>query len=87
MGEDGLMSAADETTESSETTKSPESPEASVSTPPADDVRDKFKQALARKRGQQADAVTDAEGRGTSKIHDAHGPAGGNRMFRRKAGG
>lgn len=50
------------------------------------DPKDKFRQALERKRGQQAERSAAAEARGDSKIHGAHGAAGGKRTFRRKSG-
>ena len=51
-----------------------------------DDVKAKFREALDRKRGHQADAHA-AGGPGSAKIHEAHGPVGGKRQFRRKSGG
>jgi len=50
-----------------------------------DDVKDKFREALERKRGQQADQHAE-ELRDPSKIHGAHGAAGVKRTFRRKSG-
>ncbi|MEH0416238.1 DUF5302 domain-containing protein [Streptomyces sp. B21-083] len=52
-----------------------------------DDLKRKFREALARKRGQQADAVDGAANSDRSKIHGAHGPAASQRSFRRKSGG
>ncbi|MFF4257835.1 DUF5302 domain-containing protein [Streptomyces sp. NPDC001663] len=48
------------------------------------DLKRKFREALARKRGEQTEgaAHTDA-----SKIRGAHGPAASQRTFRRKSGG
>lgn len=51
------------------------------------DLKRKFREALARKRGTQADAADLAANTGTSKIHGAHGPAASQRSFRRKSGG
>jgi hypothetical protein len=52
-----------------------------------DVVKDKFRQALERKRtGQAAREAGDAGG-DTTKIHGEHGAAGGKRTFRRKSGG
>ncbi|GGR76484.1 hypothetical protein GCM10010269_14590 [Streptomyces humidus] len=51
------------------------------------DLKRKFREALARKRGVQADAADVAANTGTSKIHGAHGPAASQRSFRRKSGG
>jgi Family of unknown function (DUF5302) len=53
----------------------------------SDDVKDKYREALERKRGQQAERHADAEDRGDSKIHGEHGAAGVKRTFRRKSGG
>ena len=54
------------------------------SAPGAGDAKDKFREALERKRGQQA--ARRAEGHGDSKIHGTHAAAGGKRTFRRKSG-
>ncbi|MER6788443.1 DUF5302 domain-containing protein [Streptomyces sp. NPDC000658] len=51
------------------------------------DLKRKFREALARKRGVQADAGDTAANAGPSKIHGAHGPAASQRSFRRKSGG
>lgn len=50
------------------------------------EIKDKFREALARKNAQHADGVGSAGGPG-SKIHEAHGKAGAKRQFRRKSGG
>jgi hypothetical protein len=64
----------------------PETPQES-SQPPSDidDVKQKFRAALDRKRAAQNDHQS-AGGRGGDKISGAHGPAGGRRSFRRKSG-
>jgi hypothetical protein len=49
-----------------------------------DAAKDKFREALERKRGQQAARAADTHGE--SKIHGEHGAAGGKRTFRRKSG-
>ncbi|MFG2576934.1 DUF5302 domain-containing protein [Streptomyces sp. NPDC048481] len=51
------------------------------------DMKRKFREALARKRGAQAEAGDAAANASTSKIHGAHGPAASQRSFRRKSGG
>lgn len=51
------------------------------------DLKRKFRESLARKRGQQADAAALAANSDASKIRGAHGPATGQRTFRRKSGG
>ncbi|MEW2523023.1 DUF5302 domain-containing protein [Actinacidiphila alni] len=53
--------------------------------PDEDEVKRKFREALARKQGARKGAG--AGGTGQSKIHGAHGKAGGQREFRRKSGG
>ncbi|MFG2794852.1 DUF5302 domain-containing protein [Streptomyces sp. NPDC048419] len=51
------------------------------------DLKRKFREALARKRGVQADAAESAGNPEASKIRNAHGPAASQRSFRRKSGG
>jgi hypothetical protein len=53
----------------------------------SDDAKARFREALERKRGQQAARAADGTGQGDSKIHGEHGAAGGKRTFRRKSGG
>ena len=48
------------------------------------EAKDKFREALERKRGKRH--PHEAATAGDSKIHDAHGAAGGKRTFRRKSG-
>lgn len=50
-----------------------------------DSSKDLFKEALEKKRAQQHKAGAAAGN--DSKIHAAHGAAGGKRTFRRKSGG
>jgi hypothetical protein len=50
-----------------------------------EDVKAKFRAALARKQGVRADGSGGGPG-GDSKIHGAHAAAGGKRTFRRKSG-
>jgi len=52
---------------------------------PGDDVKRKFREALDRKHAHGGTDVSDHSGR--SKVHDAHGPAKAQQMFRRKSGG
>ncbi|CAL9339693.1 hypothetical protein SUDANB108_00239 [Streptomyces sp. enrichment culture] len=51
------------------------------------DLKRKFREALARKRGMQADAADPAANPHASKVRGAHGPAAHQRSFRRKSGG
>lgn len=53
--------------------------------PEEDEVKRKFREALERKQGAHKGAA--GNGTGQSKIHGAHGRAGGQREFRRKSGG
>ncbi|MEV4947347.1 DUF5302 domain-containing protein [Streptomyces sp. NPDC053755] len=52
-----------------------------------DDLKRRFREALAHKRGAQADAADVAARPGGSKVRAAHGPASSQRSFRRKSGG
>lgn len=54
---------------------------------PEEAMKRKFREALERKRAQQADAGAAGRGGDPSKIHGAHGPAANKRSFRRKSGG
>ncbi|MEU3252407.1 DUF5302 domain-containing protein [Streptomyces sp. NPDC006997] len=51
------------------------------------DLKRKFREALARKRGAQAEASEAAARPDASKVRGAHGPAASQRSFRRKSGG
>jgi hypothetical protein len=66
--------AADSDTNGDTTTET-ESPE---------DVKARFREALERKQAKNRMGEEHADAR--SKVHDAHGPAGGKRTFRRKSG-
>ncbi|MFJ6070719.1 DUF5302 domain-containing protein [Streptomyces sp. NPDC093065] len=50
------------------------------------DLKDKFRQALERKRGKQAEAAALAANADVAKIRGTHGPAASQRSFRRKSG-
>lgn len=54
--------------------------------PEQEELKDKFREALERKKQQHSDGVGGPGGHG-SKIHEAHGKAGAKRQFRRKSGG
>ncbi|MFD5400386.1 DUF5302 domain-containing protein [Streptomyces griseorubiginosus] len=80
------MTAEPVSTEGSE----PDAPETSSLEPDGDgnyDLKRKFREALARKRGAQADAADAAAKSGASKVSSAHGPAASQRSFRRRSGG
>ncbi|MBA9004896.1 MULTISPECIES: DUF5302 domain-containing protein [Thermomonospora] len=52
-----------------------------------DDIKRKFREALQRKQGAQADSGVGSGGKGSAKVRgSAHGPARGQRQFRRKSG-
>jgi len=51
----------------------------------AEDVKRKFREALDKKHAHGGRTVT--EDGDQAKIHDAHGPAKAQQMFRRKSGG
>jgi hypothetical protein len=52
-----------------------------------DEVKRKFREALTRKQGTHRGTAAGGTGPDQSKIHGAHGRAGGPREFRRKSGG
>lgn len=64
-----------------------ETPESEVGETPEDEMKRKFREALERKRGQQAGSGGGGREAGHSKIHGKHGPIAGKRSFRRKSGG
>ena len=51
----------------------------------AEDVKRKFREALDKKHAHGGRDVSDDGDQ--AKIHDAHGPAKAQQMFRRKSGG
>ncbi len=55
--------------------------------PAIDPVKDKFRAALERKRGQHADRDAASDHLGGSKIGGEHASAKTKRTFRRKSGG
>jgi hypothetical protein len=56
-----------------------------VAASPAEDVKRKFREALDKKHAHGGrDVSEDGE---QTKIHNAHGPAKAQQMFRRKSGG
>lgn len=50
----------------------------------ADTAKDKFREALERKKGKQH--PHESASQNDSKVADAHAAAGGKRTFRRKSG-
>ncbi|MFD8720878.1 DUF5302 domain-containing protein [Streptomyces sp. NPDC059629] len=74
----------------SEEGSEPTDPETSALVPDSDgnyDLKRKFREALARKRGEQADSADLAANIDASKVRRANGPAASQRSFRRKSGG
>ena len=49
-----------------------------------DDVKQRFREALERKQAKAKQGEEHADG--SSKVHNAHGPAAARRTFRRKSG-
>ncbi|HEY0448072.1 DUF5302 domain-containing protein [Actinophytocola sp.] len=64
----------------------PDTPEPAATDEPEsqDDVKARFREALERKQARNRSGEEHADSR--SKVHDAHGPVGGKRTFRRKSG-
>jgi len=60
-------------------------PEQQVAASSAEDVKRKFRAALDKKHAHGGRDVS--EDGDQAKIHDAHGPAKAQQMFRRKSGG
>lgn len=54
---------------------------------PAGDAKERFREALERKRDREAARAAEGGPHGDSKVHGEHAAAGGKRTFRRKAGG
>lgn len=69
---------------SKDETSTPENDQAAAR-PSAEDVKRKFREALDKKHAHGGRDVS--EDGDQSKIHDAHGPAKSQQMFRRKSGG
>jgi hypothetical protein len=68
-----------------EVPEDPESPDGPGE--PEDEARVKFREALDRKRAQEAATAGGPAGTGTGKVRETHGPASGRRSFRRRGGG
>ena len=62
-------------------------PEREGSTEEEEEMKRRFREALERKRAEQADANAARGGKDAGKVQGAHGQAGGRRSFRRKTGG
>jgi hypothetical protein len=72
-------------TKDSESSKGDEAEQPVAATSPAEDVKRKFREALDKKHAHGGRDVS--EDGDHAKIHDAHGPAKAQQMFRRKSGG
>jgi hypothetical protein len=68
-----------------ESQSEPEATDAPAADGPPEAVKDKFREALARKQGK--DAAGEAHLGGGAKVSSQHGPAKTQRTFRRKSGG
>jgi Family of unknown function (DUF5302) len=62
-------------------------PERESSAEEEEEMKRRFREALERKRADQAEANTARGGKDAGKVQGAHGPAGSRRSFRRKSGG
>jgi hypothetical protein len=62
-------------------------PERERSAEEEEEMKHRFREALERKRAEQADANAARGGKDAGKVQGAHGPAGSRRSFRRKTGG
>jgi hypothetical protein len=86
--EQKATAAPDTTPQDAAQADEPETPaDAAAPEPDEDEVKRKFREALARKHGARHGSATGGTGPDTTKIHGAHGRAGGPREFRRKSGG
>ncbi|MCF0085193.1 MULTISPECIES: DUF5302 domain-containing protein [Streptomyces] len=86
------MTAENVSPEGSEQAAAPEAApaEAAPLAPDSDgnyDLKRKFREALERKRGTQANAAETGGNPDAAKVRAAHGPAASQRSFRRKSGG
>ncbi|HEX4252816.1 MAG TPA: DUF5302 domain-containing protein [Pseudonocardia sp.] len=52
----------------------------------ADELKDRFRAALERKRGEAKARSAQGHGAGSPKVGESHRKAGGKRTFRRKSG-
>jgi Family of unknown function (DUF5302) len=82
MTDTGLEPEVPEDPEDPEDPEAPEAPEGMES-----EARLKFREALDRKRAQEAATAGGPAGTGTGKVRETHGPASGRRSFRRRGGG
>jgi Family of unknown function (DUF5302) len=73
------------TNEKDKSSSAPEVPDQQVAVSSAEDVKRKFRAALDKKHAHGGRNVS--EDGDQAKIHDAHGPAKAQQMFRRKSGG
>jgi Family of unknown function (DUF5302) len=62
-------------------------PEREGSAEEEEEMKRRFREALERKRAEQAEANAVRGGKDAGKVQGAHGPAGSRRSFRRKSGG
>ncbi|WP_405589651.1 DUF5302 domain-containing protein [Streptomyces sp. NBC_01190] len=77
--------AADQNPQDADASDDPETPPGATPEPDEDEVKRKFREALDRKQGARQGG-TGGAGPDQSKVHSAHGRAGGPREFRRKSG-
>jgi len=73
------------TNEKDNSSSAPDVPDQPVEVSSPEDVKRKFRAALDKKHAHGGRTVS--EDGDQAKIHDAHGPAKAQQMFRRKSGG
>ena len=73
------------TSEKDKSSSAPDVPDQPVAVSSPEDVKRKFRAALDKKHAHGGRTVS--EDGDQAKIHDAHGPAKAQQMFRRKSGG
>jgi hypothetical protein len=86
MAEDAVAESATDAATAPEGSAEISTADSAAAESPADDVKRKFREALARKSGQNADAAAAGGSSDSSKVHGTHGKSGGQRDFRRKSG-
>jgi hypothetical protein len=86
MAEDAVADSATDAGTAPEGSAEASAADPAAAESPADDVKRKFREALARKSGLNADSAAAGGSGESSKIHGTHGKSGGQRDFRRKSG-
>ena len=87
MTSDAQAGAAADGAVAADTAVTAETADAGTAAPAEDELKRKFREALERKRGRQADGNSGDDAQAGGRIHGTHGPAASKRAFRRKSGG